>query len=96
MSFAELWGCQVTCAEQEVPLSLAGAEVSLQCMPRMVLQPVCSVGQGVSKTYRRATALCSERAESTGERPQVKGDETDVTLLPALKGSEQLPSALER
>lgn len=49
MSFAELWGCQVTCAEQEAPLSLAGAEVSLQCMPRMVLQPVCSVGQGVSR-----------------------------------------------
>lgn len=49
MSFAELGGCQVACAEQEAPFSLAEAEVSLRCMPRMVLQHVCNLCQGVSR-----------------------------------------------
>lgn len=46
-------------------------------------------------TYRRATPLCSETAESAGERPRVNEDKMGMRLLPALKASVQLPSAPE-
>lgn len=57
-----------------------GAAACLQCVP------------GWLQTYRRAAALCSERADSTGKRPGINGDKAGETL----KGSVQLPSARER